>query len=130
MPQYTEFEISQAIDAVSNGKSQREAAREYGIPLATLHHRLQGRQPRAAAFEDFQRLSASQEAKLASWVQVQADLGLAPTHQQLRDFAHRILIAMGDTQPLGKRWVNAFIRRNPSIKGLVQISRHPPDCNH
>ncbi|OHW95288.1 transposase, partial [Colletotrichum incanum] len=28
---------------------------------------------------------------------------------------------MGDTQPLGKRWVNAFIRRNPSIK--VQRSR-------
>ncbi|KZL63049.1 transposase, partial [Colletotrichum tofieldiae] len=58
---------------------------------------------------------------LASWVQIQADLGLAPTHQQLKEFAQRILHAMGDTQPLGKRWVNAFIRRNPSIK--VQRSR-------
>ncbi|OHW97226.1 transposase, partial [Colletotrichum incanum] len=40
---------------------------------------------------------------------------------QIREFAQRILNAMGDTQPLGKRWVNAFIRRNPSIK--VQRSR-------
>ncbi|KAK6815478.1 hypothetical protein RU639_008682 [Aspergillus parasiticus] len=51
-----------------------------------------------------QRLSAIQEA-----------LGLPPTHQQLREFATRILAAQGDTQPLGKRWINSFLRRNPEI---------------
>ncbi|OHW95286.1 transposase [Colletotrichum incanum] len=71
--------------------------------------------------QSVEKAAYDQEAKLASWVQSQADLGLAPTHQQIREFAQRILNAMGDTQPLGKRWVNAFIRRNPSIN--VQRSR-------
>ncbi|KZL65389.1 hypothetical protein CT0861_06243 [Colletotrichum tofieldiae] len=57
----------------------------------------------AAAFADLQRLPVSKEAELASWVQIQADLGLAPTHQQVKRFAQRILYAMVDTQPLGKR---------------------------
>ncbi|KZL73957.1 aldehyde reductase [Colletotrichum tofieldiae] len=118
---YTEYEINQALEAISRGHTIRKAAHEYGIPRTTLQRRLHGAQSRPAAFEDLQRLSISQEAKLASWVQIQADLGLAPTHQQLKEFAQRILHAMGDTQPLGKRWVNAFIRRNPSIK--VQRSR-------
>ncbi|KZL67132.1 transposase [Colletotrichum tofieldiae] len=121
MVQYTEDELNQALEAIANGVSQRQAARIYGIPKTTLQNRITGTQTRASAFEDLQRLSISQEAKLASWVQIQADLGLAPTHQQLKEFAQRILHAMGDTQPLGKRWVNAFIRRNPSIK--VQRSR-------
>ncbi|KZL80512.1 putative transposase, partial [Colletotrichum incanum] len=94
----------QAQEAVASGISVRKTAQTYGIPYTTLQRRLTGAQFRAAAFSDFQRLSISQEAKLASWVQVQADLGLAPTHQQVREFAQRILHAMGDTQPLGKRW--------------------------
>ncbi|KAF6843604.1 transposase [Colletotrichum musicola] len=91
MSQYTEDEVHQALEAIGNGKSLR------------------------------QRFSVSQEAKLASWVRIQADLGLAPTHEQVREFAQRILNAIGDTKPLGKRWINAFIRRNPSVK--VQRSR-------
>ncbi|KAF4921140.1 Jerky protein-like protein-like [Colletotrichum fructicola] len=111
MVEYIEFEINRAIDAVTSGSSIRQASKIYGIPFTTLQNRLSGTQKRRDAFEDLQRLSASQEAKLASWVQVQADLGLAPTHSQLREFAQRILRAMGDTQPLGKRWVDGFKRR-------------------
>ncbi|KZL83394.1 transposase, partial [Colletotrichum incanum] len=121
MSQYTEYEVNQALADISNGHSARDASTKWGVPRSTLQNRLKGIQPRDTAFADLQRLSVSQEAKLASWVQIQADLGLAPTHQQIREFAQRILNAMGDTQPLGKRWVNAFIRRNPSIK--VQRSR-------
>ncbi|KZL81597.1 putative transposase [Colletotrichum incanum] len=86
-----------------NGQSTRDASSKWGVPRSTLQSRLKGTQPRAAAFSELQRLSISQEAKLASWVQIQADLGLTPTHQQIREFAQRILNAIGDTQPLGKR---------------------------
>ncbi|KAK2728504.1 transposase [Colletotrichum kahawae] len=116
MGQCTEDEINQALEAIYNGRSLRQASRLYRVPITTLHNRLQGNQARTTVFSDVQRLSVSQEAKLASWVRIQADLGLAPTHEQVREFAQRILNATGDTQPLGKRWINAFIRRNPSVK--------------
>src|SRR5208337_4543828 len=35
---------------------------------------------------------------------------------QLRIFAERILAIRGDLKPLGKRWVQAFLKRNPGIK--------------
>ena len=39
-------------------------------------------------------------------------------HTQLREFAIRILATHGDIRPIGKRWVNSFLRRNPEIKTL------------
>ncbi|KZL67851.1 transposase [Colletotrichum tofieldiae] len=118
---YTENEIQHAIEAISNGKAIKRAAIEYGIPSSTLQHRLNGKQARKLAFSDLQRLSPDQEAKLAEWVRIQHALGLAPTHQQVKVFAEKILHAMGDTDPLGKQWIQGFKRRNPSIK--VQRSR-------
>ncbi|KAF4473667.1 hypothetical protein CGGC5_v007262 [Colletotrichum fructicola Nara gc5] len=115
---------------MANGISARNASRRWGVPRSTLQDRTKGAQQRAAAFEDLQRLSHTQEAKLASWVQIQADLGLPPTHQQVKDFAQRILHAMGDTQPLGKRWMDGFLRRNPYIKAMVQISRDASHHSH
>ncbi|CCF44234.1 transposase, partial [Colletotrichum higginsianum] len=116
MSQYTENEVNQALEAISNGQSVRKAAQQYGVPRSTLQHRLQGTQARAAAFSDLQRFTVSQEAKLAEWVRIQHALGLPPTHQQVKHFAERILHAIGDTQPIGRGWVQAFIRRNPSVK--------------
>ncbi|KAF4433191.1 hypothetical protein CFRS1_v010509 [Colletotrichum fructicola] len=130
MVQYTENEINQALADMANGISARNASRRWGVPRSTLQDRTKGAQQRAAAFEDLQRLSHTQEAKLASWVQIQADLGLPPTHQQVKDFAQRILHAMGDTQPLGKRWMDGFLRRNPYIKAMVQISRDASHHSH
>ncbi|KAK6208528.1 transposase [Colletotrichum tabaci] len=118
---YTEDEVNQALEAISNGQSIRKAAQQYGVPRTTLQHRLQGTQTRASAFSDLQRLTVSQEAKLAEWVRIQHALGLPPTHQQVKLFAERILHTMGDTQPIGRGWMQAFIRRNPSVK--VQRSR-------
>ncbi|OHW96950.1 transposase, partial [Colletotrichum incanum] len=57
-----------------------------------------------------------QEKHLADWVRIQHALRLPPTHRQLKDFAQRILQIAGDHRPLGKNWVQAFVKRNPSIK--------------
>ncbi|KDN61477.1 hypothetical protein CSUB01_12460 [Colletotrichum sublineola] len=108
MVKYTEDEVNRALADIANGVSARVASKRWGVPRSTLQDRNKGAQQRSAAFEDYQRLSHAQEAKLANWVQIQADLGLAPTHQQLKDFAQRILHTMGDTQPLGKRWIDGF----------------------
>jgi len=38
------------------------------------------------------------------------------THAQIKDFAQRLLVLKGDNKPLGKRWMQAFLRRNPSLR--------------
>ena len=88
-----------------------------GIPWSTLRLRLNGALPRDQAFSGLQRLSKVQEnLHLTQWVLAQAALGLTPTHAQLKEFAGRILQAKGDHQPIGKQWIEAFLRRNLVLK--------------
>ena len=80
MKQYTEFEVAQAIEAVSNGQSIRKASLEWGIPKTTLRARLLGQQPHQQAAEHLQKLSPTQEDHLAKWALAQAALGFPVTH--------------------------------------------------
>ena len=81
MAQYTKFEVNRALADIANGVSHCTiASQRWGVPRSTLWNRLKGQQQRSAAFEDLQRLSYDQEAKLASRVQIQADLDLAPIY--------------------------------------------------
>jgi DDE superfamily endonuclease/Tc5 transposase DNA-binding domain/helix-turn-helix, Psq domain len=115
MAQYTEYDLGQAILDVTNGQSIRKAALHWGVPRTTLRHRLQGSESRKEAFTSFQRLSPAQEKSLTTWILSQNDLGLPPTHAQIKQFTTRILAMKGDYDPLGKRWFQAFLRRNPSL---------------
>ncbi|KAL7952163.1 hypothetical protein V8C34DRAFT_299964 [Trichoderma compactum] len=75
MTESIEKAILSALKDVQNGISQRKAAQRWGIPRITLQTRLNGGH----------------------------NLGLPPTHQQVREFTTRILKAGGDDQPLGKQ---------------------------
>ncbi|KAK2749934.1 transposase [Colletotrichum kahawae] len=66
MKQYTEDEVIQALNDITNGVSTRTTSRRWGVPRSTLISRIKGHQPRQEAFQDLQRLSASQEASLAT----------------------------------------------------------------
>jgi hypothetical protein len=80
MAQYTEYDLGQAILSVTNGQSIRKAALNWGVPRATLHQRIHGRESRKEAFTGMQRLSPTQEKHLTQWILTQSDLGLPPTH--------------------------------------------------
>ena len=103
---------------IQSGLPYRKASDKWGIPCTTLHDRNNGTVPRTSAHTHEQRLSETQEKALATWCLTQADLGLAPTHFQIRYFAQRILANGGDIQPLGKHWMAGFFRRNPKVKTL------------
>ena len=118
MAKYTENDLQAAISAVQNGCPIRKAARDYGIPRTTLGDRLKGAESRKDANSYKMRLSIDQEAKLAKWALIQGQLGLPLSHAQIRDFAGRILHAGGDSQPLGKHWMQHFLQRNPEVKTL------------
>lgn len=116
MPESTENSIASALEAIQNGLSQRKAAKRWGIPRSTLQKRLNGSQSRSDANKHLQRLSRQQESHLAEWVLVQSNLGLPLTRQQIQEFASRIVKQSGNDQPLGKRWIDGFLRRNPEIR--------------
>ena len=115
MPKYRKQDLHQALAAIDNGMGKREAACKFMVPRSTLHGRLHDARPRAEAFERYQALSQVQEAHLAQFVQKMEALGNAPTHAQIRHIAQRLLDLSGSTHQLGKDWITAFLRRNPSI---------------
>lgn len=115
---YTEDSIQKALVAVQNGTSQSEACRTWGIPRASLQGRIRGSQPMRKAKETTQRLSKEQEKRLCDWAICQVQLGLPPTHQQLRELASRTVRDSGDPRPLGKNWLDGFWARNPAVKNL------------
>lgn len=127
MVEYTESSILSAIQDVENGTSQRKASQRWGIPRSTLQARLTGHVTRSEANEHRQRLSKEQEHHLVGWILSSGALGFAPTHDQVKEFATRVLRAGGDDQPLGKRWMEGFMRRNPEVKG---IRGKTVDSNH
>lgn len=116
MPSYSEKGILEAIKDVESGISQRKAAQRWGIPKTTLHDRLNSTVNKYDAQEHTQRLSRQLETHLVQWILAQEALGLAPLHQQVREFASRVIKAGGDDVPLGKAWMEGFLRRNPEVR--------------
>ena len=118
MANYTEEDLANALQSIQTGDSYRQAADKWGIPLTTLYKRCKSRVSRQEAQQCKQRLSVTQEASLTNWILAQSELGLAPTHQQIRHFVQRILANGGDHQPLGKHWMEGFFARNPAVKTI------------
>jgi hypothetical protein len=116
MPKYTEKDLQEAVREVQQGTSQRSAAKRWHIPRATLQDRLNGGISHAEAHECRQRFSRQQEKLLSRWICHLAALGVPPTQAQFEEFASRILVVHGDSQPLGKHWVQGFLRRNVEVK--------------
>ncbi|KAL2125908.1 hypothetical protein VTI74DRAFT_2290 [Chaetomium olivicolor] len=116
MANYTEEQVSKALLEIQQGRPLARAAKEWHIPRSTLQSRLAGRQPRAVAFEAMQQLSRAQKDRLTQWILTQVDLGLPPTHAQIKELAQRVLQERGDTTTLGKRWLNRFLARHPILK--------------
>lgn len=116
MKKYAEADVVNAVEAIKNGASIRQTSLQSGVPRTTLHNRLHGTQPHRTSSSVQQRLSPAQEASLTQWVLTQAALGLRPTHAHLKDFAERVLARQGDTRPLGRRWIERFLGRNPVLR--------------
>ncbi|KAM4066310.1 DDE superfamily endonuclease [Hirsutella rhossiliensis] len=97
-----------ALEAIANGGSAKKAARDWGVrgQLFTI---------------------ACMEKQLTEWILIQDALGLPPTHSQIRQFAQRMLAVKGDHTPLGKHWMQAFLRRNPAILAIKPENRYNMD---
>lgn len=128
MPTYSENDLQEALREVHKGTSQRSASKRWRVPRTTLQDRLRGGSSHAKAHEPRQRFSRRQEKLLSHWIFYHAALGVPPTYQQFEEFANKVLIVHGDEQPLGKHWVQGFVRRNREVtvvKGKIPTPLNP-----
>jgi hypothetical protein len=112
----TQLRLTQALGAVLNGDSVRHAAAAADLDRRTLVRRIEGVPTRIEVNEALQHLSKVQEEWLANWAITQGELGYPPKLYHFKLYAQRILYFNGVDQPLGKRWYNRFLRRNPSVR--------------
>ncbi|KAK7219020.1 hypothetical protein V2G26_007023 [Clonostachys chloroleuca] len=118
MPDVSEDNIQSAIREVQAGASQRKAAARWGISQTTLRMRMEGRKTRQQEAETRQQLSKVQEARLTKWILVQDSIGFPPTHTKVKDIAEFLLCEQGDLDPIGRHWMEGFLRRNPEVRTL------------
>lgn len=101
MPKYTGIDLQNAINDVRNGLPVRTSAGRHGFPEGTLRSSLSGAQSRKSSHEHLQKLSLEQAKHLAAWIIAQDDLGFAPSHAHVIDFAGRIARLNGQMEPIG-----------------------------
>ena len=118
MAKYTENDLQNALADIRKGMAAAKAAKLWSVPRSTLRTRMRGAEPIKVAMTPSQRLSPIQEEHLAQWIRIQGTVGYPPTHATIRFIASRILAHDNDPRPLGKRWMEGFLRRNPTVKTM------------
>ncbi|KAI1003497.1 hypothetical protein K3495_g4711 [Podosphaera aphanis] len=98
-----------------NFKTQRAAARAYKVSLSTLHGRIHGSTKLIDSHQYLQRSTPEQKNYLVQWILVMDSKACPPSPIRTREMATLILRCYGDQNPLGKKWISTFIKRNPRI---------------
>ena len=93
---YTEQSLQQAINNVAQGKSQRKAAQDHGVPRSTLQSRLYGHEKATQAHSHELKLSPAQEEFLNSWILHEESAGRAPSKRIIAEFATKVLNEGGE----------------------------------
>lgn len=112
---YTAEDMGEALEAARSDFSLKEVAENHTIPRQNLQHRLQRKR---SSMEQYQRISRDKENEICDWALTRAKQGEPPTYVQIVEHASRILSKSGDVKPLGKNWINGFVRRHPSINDI------------
>jgi len=114
-------QLIQALSAYKSGiyTSIRACAEDFGVARSTLQEQLQKPTTASLGQEHRQRLSFRQEKWLVNWILDEDNRAFPPSHARAREMATRCLAQNGDFQPLGKKWVDGFRRRNPEVTTLI-----------
>ncbi|SPO21142.1 related to transposases [Ustilago trichophora] len=116
-----EVRLQQASLELDNGQhdSIRQAAAANNVPEASLRHRRQGRQPKAWAQNNQQRLTPTKESGLLEFIRRRACSGFALTPALLREHASNIICsnpARCQAPDVTHTWLQAFLLRHPTIR--------------
>jgi hypothetical protein len=124
MPSYTEEDVTNALNALVNGKikSVRKAALVFQIPYTTLQNRHRNQTSSIKGHVSQQRLTPIEESTLENWIYRAAKLGAPITLQLVKILASEIQSERSvrsdknESSPISDRWVDRFRTRHPRIK--------------
>ena len=119
--QWTEDNLTKAIQALEGGVSQRVVAAKYHIPRRTLRNHLKsGSMKKEMGRKSV--LTAEQEAELCNRIIRFRDVGMPVTGAMLRSYVYEfcernnVPTTFSKTSRMaGKDWLKAFLKRNPSV---------------
>lgn len=119
---WTEGNLEQAMEAVKNGASIRQASKKFAIPFSTLQERIKNKKVTTPTMGRKPVFSTEQELDIANQIKYLASIFYGVSTKELRrftfEFAERNHIKhnFSATQRLaGKDWLRSFIRRNSTI---------------
>ena len=116
---YTDANMQRAVDAVASGTSQRDAARMFGVPRATLIDRIKNRHQRISGGQPV--FSDEEECVIAKNVATLGDWGFPVDMLDLRLLVKNYLEARGRTVRKfrnnlpGPDWLKSFMQRRRAI---------------
>lgn len=122
-----ETRLQQALVALSTKtyNSIRASARAFGVPEATLRHRMAGRDSRMQAQEHRQNLSPAEEKTLLRWIARLTKSGYPASPALVLEMAEEIAhqrYQLSKAPPLqqsfGKHWLERFRARHTEIQGV------------
>lgn len=113
--------LQQASRDIDSGlyPSISKAAAANGVPATSLRYRRQGRQPKAAAQNQQQRLTPDEETGLVEYVRRRSYSGYPLTPARLREHADSIIrsVPTRSAEPrVSHAWLQAFLIRHPAIR--------------
>ena len=116
-PVYTEADVQLAISDIKSQhiQSQRRAAAIYNIPRRTLQRRDAGCRNRRDCEANSKRLNKLEEEAIVTRILEESARGFAPTKADVRAMADSLLHAR-DGKPVGKNWVDNFVKRTPELR--------------
>jgi hypothetical protein len=114
---YTEADVHIALSDIQKRDlpSLRRAERIYKVPRRTLQRRRDGTRARRDCEPNSKRLTKLEEEVILDRVLNLGLHGVPPTKALVQDMANRLLRERGG-KPVGKHWVDNFVKRTPELK--------------
>jgi hypothetical protein len=97
--------------------SLRQAAKLFDVPVSTLHDRYSRKhKANKVSKQHLQRLSPEEEEAVVKAIYQLDVWGWPMTISAMENLATQLLLAKGDSNPLGKCWYSNFLARHPDLK--------------
>lgn len=123
---YTNKQIEQAVEAVKNGTSLREASRNFNIPRTTLTDIINGKSPMIRQPKGPPPVLGTEgEKKIYDWIMESAACGFPVKKYRLLLTVQKIVsdskidAPFGDDGLPGRSWFEGFMRRHPDLSEKV-----------
>ncbi|XP_015113513.1 uncharacterized protein LOC107038770 [Diachasma alloeum] len=119
---YSVSDLQKALNAIGEGQTLRQAAKNFGVPKSTLYLKSRNFVPLECRKGPKTILSDDEESKIIKWMVFCAKVGFPVTKAQLLDCVQKHFgdkkTPFKNNRP-GKHWYNAFMKRHSNLSKRI-----------